>query len=416
VTIQGEIRPGYNQTEVGIIPEDWDALPLGQIGNFKNGINKPAEAFGLGYPFVNLMDVFSVDQITSVVNLGLLESTPLERSTYNLRTGDVLFIRSSVKPSGVGLTTVVTKDLEDTVFSGFLLRFRDRGQLTPQFKKYCFLDSRFRDAVIASSTVSANTNINQSSLKKIYLAFPRSLTEQRAIAAALADTDALIAALEGMIAKKRDLKQAAMQHLLTGKTRLPGFSGEWEVKRLGEIFQLTMAGSKSYFVREAGDFWVVDMGSVTREGKLTVSKPTDARDDLLSVGDLVMPKDDIGGGNIIGRVAYIDQDNKYICGDHVYRMTCLQGSSKFFSYLINSDPINKALRKKVVGSAQLGLGRQSVLGQELFTPPTAEQTAIAEVLSDMDADLAALEVQAAKARAVKQGMMQELLTGRIRLI
>jgi type I restriction enzyme, S subunit len=102
-----QLKEGYKQTEVGVIPEDWLVTPLGELGNFKNGINKNSEAFGHGYPFVNLMDVFGVSSISAVNLSDLIETNNIERQTYNLKEGDVLFIRSSVKPSGVGLTALI---------------------------------------------------------------------------------------------------------------------------------------------------------------------------------------------------------------------------------------------------------------------------------------------------------------------
>lgn len=227
--------------------------------------------------------------------------------------------------------------------------------------------------------------------------------------------DALLAKIDQLIAKRRDLKQAAMQQLLTGQTRLPGFSGEWEVKRLGEVFTISAGKAKSEYVVAGGKYWVVDMGSVSTTGKLVVTKPTNFHGDFLRKGDLVMPKDDIGGGGIIGRVAHIDEDAKYVLGDHVYRLEAIRGIPLYLSYVINGHKANSSLRKKVIGSAQLGLGRKSVEDQEIPFPPNEEQTAIATVLFDMDAELAALEARREKTRALKQGMMQALLTGRIRL-
>jgi type I restriction enzyme, S subunit len=232
----------------------------------------------------------------------------------------------------------------------------------------------------------------------------------------LSDIDTLLAKLDTLIAKKRNIKQATMQQLLTGQSRLPGFSGEWELKRLGDVFKISAGKSKSAYITDAGQYWIVDMGSVSIRGKLIVSKATSYGFDFLQTGDLVMPKDDIGGGGIIGRVGYIDADNKYILGDHVYRLTALCGNSLFLSYVINGYKTNSELRKKVIGSAQLGLGRKSVDTQEIPFPSIGEQTAIATVLSDMDIELATLETLRDKTQALKQGMMQELLTGRIRLV
>ena len=211
---------GYKKSAIGVIPEDWEIEELGSVGKFKNGINKSSEDFGHGSPFVNLMDVFGVRSISEVEHLGLVHSNDAEKNVYNLKEGDVIFIRSSVKPSGVGLTTVIIRDLPDTVYSGFLIRFRDNGTLETDFKKYCFAEDKFRRNVIANSTVSANTNINQDSLKKLALAYPKSSKEQKAIAQVLSDIDSAIAALEKRRAKTLAIKQGMMQELLTGMTRL----------------------------------------------------------------------------------------------------------------------------------------------------------------------------------------------------
>ena len=162
-----EMKPGFKQTEAGILPIDWQIYCLGSFGTFKNGINKDSASFGHGSPFVNLMDVFGVNCIASTDRLGLLASSRIERANYDLRRGDVIFVRSSVKPSGVGLTAVVANDLLETVFSGFLIRFRDGGFIDSGYKKYCFQESKFRSTIIASSSVSANTNINQDNLKRL---------------------------------------------------------------------------------------------------------------------------------------------------------------------------------------------------------------------------------------------------------
>src|SRR5262245_6444065 len=230
-----EVRSTYAQTNSRAMPDGWTAKTLGEIGTFKNGINKSKEEFGHGSPFVNLLDVFGISSISDEAHLGLVKSSKEERNVYCLREGDVLFVRSSVKAEGVGLTTVVRRDLENTVFSGFLIRFRDNDQLIPAYKEYCFSEDGFRRTLIASSTVSANTNINQGALKALWLVYPVDKKEQRAIGKALSDVDALIESLQQLLVKKRHLKQGAMQELLTSKKRLPGFSGKWDVKRLDEL-------------------------------------------------------------------------------------------------------------------------------------------------------------------------------------
>ena len=247
-----EAPEGYKQTEVGVIPEDWEVRTLGALGEFKNGINKDKQDFGHGFPFVNLMDVFGIPKVSTESNIGLVNSSLGERQTYALQSGDVLFVRSSVKPKGVGLTTLILEDLPNTVFSGFLLRYRDKGVFEPEFKEHCFQEVSFRTRLIASSTVSANTNISQGSLKCLKFAFPPNKSEQRAIAHALSDVDGLLAALVALIAKKQAITQAAMQQLLAGKTRLPGFSGKWEMTTLGEVAEIRNGATPS---TQIGAYW-----------------------------------------------------------------------------------------------------------------------------------------------------------------
>jgi type I restriction enzyme S subunit len=208
------------QTRLPGFHGEWEVKRLGDLGKFKNGINKAKEDFGHGYPFANLMDVFGVAKVANSNSFGLVNSTPAERELYELRKGDVLFVRSSVKPAGVGLTSLIQNDLPNTVFSGFLLRFRDEEALTAEYKEHCFGERGFRERLIASSTVSANTNINQVSLRALTIKFPFDKAEQTAIAEVLSDMDAEIAALERRREKTRALKQGMMQELLTGRIRL----------------------------------------------------------------------------------------------------------------------------------------------------------------------------------------------------
>lgn len=208
------------QKRIGTFNDKWITVKLGQIGEFKNGINKGEGNFGFGYPFINLMDVFEKPITFNSQNLGLINSTSTDRKTYELKDGDVIFVRSSVKPTGVGLTTVINKDLENTVYSGFLIRFRDDGTLNKEYKVHCFFEEGFRKKIIESSTVSANTNINQTVLKRLEIKIPSSHDEQIAIAKILSAMDKEIQGLEKKLEKYKMLKQGMMQSLLTGKIRL----------------------------------------------------------------------------------------------------------------------------------------------------------------------------------------------------
>lgn len=414
-----DVKPGYKRTEIGVIPEDWDAVPLDKLGMFKNGINKSAEAFGHGFPFVNLMDVFGLSSISSTSSLGLIDTSNLEQQTYDLCKGDVLFVRSSVKPSGVGLTAVVEEDLAKTVFSGFLIRFRDNGTLDSGFKRHCFLEEGFRKRLISASSVSANTNISQDSLKRLFLGVPPTRTEQHAIAEALSDVDALISALDRLIAKKRAIKQGAMQELLRPKDR-------WVEKRLGETAilkaRIGWQGLTTAEYLDSGDYYLVT-GTEFKGGYIdwqnchyvSAARYGQDRNIQLREHDVLVTKD-----GTIGKVAlitHLDKPATLNSGVFVIRPIGEAFDPEFFYYMLCSKVFTDFLTQLSAGSTINHLYQKDFVSFVYKTPETLpEQTAIAIILSDMDAEIAALERRRDKTKLLKQGMMQELLTGRTRLV
>ncbi|CAM6594489.1 Type I restriction-modification enzyme, S subunit [Escherichia coli] len=422
------IPAGYKQTEIGVIPEDWVIEKLGVIGKFKNGINKSADDFGYGYPFVNLMDVFGKPEIIGDEHFGLINSTELDKREYSLVQGDVLFIRSSVKPSGVGLTTVVMSDLMDTVYSGFLIRFRTDNQLVIEFKKHCFYEESFRNRVICASTISANTNINQDSLKDIYLVYPSSKKEQTAIANALSDVDALISELEKLIAKKQAIKTATMQQLLTGRTRLPQFAlredgtpkgtkpselGEipvdWEVVTLGTASSFINGRAYSLHEWENSGTPVIRLQNLTGRGdEYYYSNLQLPEKQYCKYGDLLFM-----WSATFGPVIW--RGPKAIYHYHIWKIACEVGYSQSYLFYLLDDMTEKLKRSSSSGGTMLHVTKEKMESTKAAFPSYEEQTAIATILSDMDAEIQALEQRLGKTRQIKQGMMQELLTGKTRL-
>ena len=234
--------------------------------------------------------------------------------------------------------------------------------------------------------------------------------------------DALLAAQDKLIAKKRDIKQAAMQQLLTGKQRLPGFSGEWEVKRLGEIGIFLKGSGVRKDESLSGDLPCIRYGEIytqhddyIKEFHSSISAVVAATAKLLKKGDLLFAgsgetKEDIGKC-----VAFVDALEAYAGGDIVI-LRPDNADAMFLGYYLNTTPIAMQKASRGQGDAVVHISANSLSQIVVAMPKFEEQTAIAIVLSDMDADLAALEQQRDKTRAVKQGMMQELLTGRIRLV
>lgn len=392
------------------MPDEWQVSSVGREFEIQLGKMLDAEKnVGVPKPYLG----------NRAVQWGRIDYTdlptvPMSRADldrFRLLKGDLLVCEGGE----VGRAAIWEAPLEECYYQKALHRLRPLRGFNSQLMA-AFL-RRWADCGLLANFVTQTSiaHLPREKFMEVPIPVPPP-PEQRAIVKALGDVEGLLGGLDRLIAKKRDLKQAAMQQLLTGQNRLPGFHGEWEVKRLEDAFAITAGKSKAAYVDDGGDYWICDMGSVSIEGRLILSKRTNYCGDFLRLGDLIMPKDDIGGGNIIGKVGYIDAADTYVLGDHVYCLRALEGDPRFLAYVINSHSVNSALRKKVIGSAQLGLGRKSVNEQEIQFPPHPEQNAIAEVLTKMDAELAALEQRRDKTRALKQAMMQELLTGRTRLV
>jgi len=421
-----EVRPGYKQTEVGVIPEKWDLVPLGDHFQFKNGLNKTKKFFGFGTPIVNYMDVFQRSGLRMVDILGLVDVSARELRAYVVRQGDVFFTRTSETVEEIGVASVMLDEPEDTVFSGFVLRARPTDQsIENQFKRYCFAAKYFRQQVTTRASYTTRALTNGRSLSAALLARPPR-HEQRAIATALSDVDALLIGLDRLIAKKRDLKQAAMQQLLTGQTRLPGFHGEWEVKTLGDLGS-TFGGLTGKTKADFGDGaaqYVSFMNVMTNVvidccifERVRVS-PTESQNrvmkgDLLFNGSSETPEE-------VAMCAVLMSDlpglflNSF-CFGFRFRDNA-EADGLFLAYYLRNSEGRELMKSLAQGSTRYNLSKVALLKAPLRLPSLPEQTAIAAVLSDMDAELAALEARRDKTRYLKQAIMQELLTGKTRLV
>lgn len=402
-----KLTTGYKQTEIGVIPEDWDVKRLGDLFDFKNGLNKEKQYFGTGTPIVNYMDVFKNCGLAAKDIKGKVTVTPAEMNNYNARKGDVFFTRTSETVEEIGIASVITEDLINTVFSGFILRARTKNDLLDiNYKKYCFSAKSVRKEITSKSSYTTRALTNGRLLSEVKIPVPPP-PEQKAIAETLSDVDALVSALDALISKKRDIKQGAMQTLLTGSQRLPGFSGDWETKKLGDAAQIIMGQSPSsafYNNRKLG--LPLIQGNADIECRKTIARIyTSQITKKCFIGDIIMsvraPVGEISKATFdacLGRgVCAIRYKNEYL-----------------FHYLIFSENAWSKLSK---GSTFDSVNSKEVKEFEILLPPTPEeQKAIAEVLSEMDAEIEALERKRDKYKALKQGMMQELLTGKTRIV
>ena len=417
VGLAPDVPAGYRRTEVGVIPADWDDCTIGDLLAFKNGLNKAKSFFGTGTPIVNYMDVFERSGLTSEDVSGRVELTTDEIRNYQVRRGDVFFTRTSETVEDIGIACVVLDDSCDTVFSGFVLRARPRdGRLNDTYKKYCFAARSVRSQIVSNATYTTRALTNGRSLSAVWIAVPPK-PEQRAIAAVLSDVDELIRSLEELIAKKRDIKQAAVQPLLTGRTRLPGFGEEWESGRLGELAKMASGGTPPRAVAAYfdGNIPWASISDMTNGGKVI----TDTDEHLSHMG----LENSAARLFPVGTVLYAMYASlgecsiagKILCTSQAI-LGILPGESldpEFLYYYLAW--IKKKVKVFGQQGAQANLNKNLVQEFRLPLPPLPEQRAIATVLSDMDAEITALERRLDKTRAIKQGMMQQLLTGSIRL-
>ncbi|BAZ80661.1 restriction endonuclease subunit S [Sphaerospermopsis kisseleviana CS-549] len=390
------IPDGFKVSEVGVIPEDWDVKRLGDIADVKTG------PFGSSLHEKDYVDdgtpIITVEHLSDkgVVhkNLPMVSDYDKNRlSSYILKTGDIVFSRVG----SVDRNSLI-RNLEDGwLFSSRLLRIRiNNKNIAPAYLSYHFLQEstkqRIRSVAVGQTMASLNTAI----LKGIEITLPP-LAEQKAIAQSLSDVDNLITAIDKLITKKRNIKQGTMQELLTGKKRLPGFTGEWEVKKLGDILKVRHGKSQHDVVNENGEFPILaTSGEIGKANTYLYNKPS----------------------VLIGRKGTIDipqyMDTPFWTIDTLFYTEIFNNTvPKFVFYrfhLISWYSYNEA-------SGVPSLSAKTIENIEINYPKSfEEQKAIAKILTEMDEEIEALEKKREKYKNIKQGMMQELLTGKTRII
>ena len=391
------LRKGYKQTEVGVIPEDWS---VGELGNLSVFITSGSRGWARYYSDSGALFVRSQNVRKGRLDLSDSQFVNPPQGSEGSRTqvqhSDLLI---TITGNSVGNVALVDQDLGEAYISQHvgLVRLRE-----PSYGQYVcrFLSpgSPYNRQISASQSGQSKPGLTLRNLQNFWVALPP-LLEQQSIAKTLNNVDALLDSLDQLITKKRDLKQAAMQQLLTGQTRLPGFSCAWTIKPLGDVVSI----QKGQLITEkdavSADIPVIAGGKTpayfhnkpNRTGKtITIS----------------------ASGASAGYVAFFDtpifaSDCSTISDSQLY-------SIEFFYYQLQ-------LKQEVIYNAQTGGAQPHIHAVDLIPlqigcPSLFEQTAIAIVLSDMDTEISALEARRDKTKDLKQGMMQELLTGRIRLI
>lgn len=402
-------------------PKDWRIVLLSELSieGFQNGLFYEVARKNKGIPIINVGDLYKSSPIAND-KLELFNATAEEIKRYQVFNGDLFFTRSSIVPSGIAFCNWYRcSEKKAVVFDSHVVRFKTNTDVVnPMYLYLACIRPDARKYFLANAKTATMTTIDQTVLGRCPIPYP-ALKEQTAIAEAVSDVDSLISSLQKLIEKKKAIKQGAMQELLTGQKRLPGFSGEWSKQQLGDICNIVNGGTPSTSIAE---FWngkilwctPTDITSCstkyiyTTESKITESGLKASSATLLPKGALLLcSRATIGEVRIAGNTICTNQGFKSLV---VHQNI----SNEWLYYMVHVLKFN--MLEKAIGSTFLEISKKDLAELDIIVPEFTEQKAIAQVLSDMDSEIEQLEKKLTKYQQIKQGMMQELLTGRIRLV
>lgn len=420
------VKKGYKQTEIGVIPEDWAIKYLSDFGKVQGG----------GTPSTTMADYWGGD--IAWCTPSDITSAPTKYINATERAITDLGLKNSaatVMPAGsILLCTRATigelkiNSIPMATNQGFKNIAINKGGNVDFL--YYLLQTK-KDRMLELAIGSTFLEISKTALCKIPLQTPMHSDEQSKIADALSDIDSLVEVLENQISKKKAIKQGTMQELLTGKRRLPGFFGEWQSFVFGYLFDFI---PNNAFTRAqmdvSGRVKNIHYGDILTKYGAYIS--ADSKDipyiakeiDLsrfsekcyLQSGDLVIA--DTAEDETVGKaLEVINVECPVLAGQHT--LLCrpkVRFAEKFLGYYLNAACYHDQMLPYIVGTKVSSVSKASIAQTKLVVPKYEEQQAISSILADMDDEITELEQKLAKYRQVKQGMMQQLLTGKIRLV
>lgn len=387
-----EVKAGHKQTEVGVIPEDWEVKTLEMVClKIQDGTHFSPVTGGSDFMYVTSKNIgFGIMDTSTTERIDVRQHREIYRRC-DVKKDDILLTKDGANTGNAAINNL---DEEFSLLSSVAFLRLDKSRHMPLYFLQQILSSEGQRQIKDMMVGNAITRITLSKIKRLLVSTPPTLAEQTAIATVLSDTDALIRSLDRLIAKKHNIKQGAMQELLTGKRRLPGFSGEWQVGKLDKSLKVCHGKNQYEVAIENGAYPILATGGVIGyANQYLCCKPS----------------------VLIGRKGTIDQpqymDQPFWTIDTLFYTEIFEGNSaKFLFYqfcMIDWYSYNEA-------SGVPSLNAKTIENILTSVPSLPEQTAIADILSNMDAEIEALEEKRDKYKAIKQGMMQELLTGRMR--
>lgn len=417
-----QLQKAYKQTEVGIIPRDWEVMPLNAVSETSSGTTPPRKLeeryYNGSIPWVKTLDLNNSNILTTDERV---TEAALKETSLRCYPSETVLVAMYGGFNQIGRTGILIKS--SAVNQAITAIRTNRNKLAPRYLIYN-LNYRVDYWKNVASSSRKDPNITGKDIREFLIACPP-LLEQEAIAQALSDADVLIESLEQLIAKKRQIKQGAMQELLTGKRRLPGFSGEWNQINLGDIltFRNGLNKDKRFFgygtpiVNYMDVFTNNAIYSSHLQGRVFLSNQEIKNFDVKK-GDILFTRTSETPEEIGMAAVILDEPI-----DTVFSGFVLRGRPKderlcneFKAYCFRSAYVRAQIVSKASYTTRALTNGQILSSLLLLVPTKPEQIAIATVLSEMDAEISVLGAKLSKARQIKQGMMQELLTGRIRLV
>ena len=415
------MSPGYKQAEVGVIPEDWKVKSVHEFGVITTGpfgtlLNASEYSERDGVPLISVGEIregfVRITDHTPRVSDAVTQRLP----QFILRRGDIVFGRKG----GVERSALIRQPQEGWFLGSDGISVRPSQDCHDEYLALQFRSARVQSWLLQNAIGTTMPSLNQEILRNVAIPLPPTLAEQEAIAEALSDADTLIESLEQLLTKKGQIKKGAMQELLTGRKRLPGFTGEWQVKNLGDMatFHKGKGLPKSSLVSFSSEP-CIHYGELFTKYAETIHKivsRTDKSGDYFrsETNDVLMPTSDVTP-NGLAKASCVTMGGVILGGDIlVIRADVDVLFGTFLAYLIRH--AQEQILQLVTGTTVFHLYAGDMKKFTFLRPSVVEQRVIVAVLGDMDAEITALEAKLSKARQLKQGMMQELLTGRIRLL
>ncbi|WP_158293400.1 restriction endonuclease subunit S [Streptococcus suis] len=389
---------------------------MGELGTLKNGMNFSKDAMGIGFPFINLQNIFGKN-IVDVSQLGLAKASSIQLKNYNLQKGDVLFVRSSVKLEGVGEAAIVPKNLENTTYSGFIIRYRDSFGLDYNFKRFTFGTSNIRNQIMSQATDSANKNISQQVLAELDILVP-SLPEQSAIGTFFSTLDRHITLHQRKLDTLKEQKKTYLKLLFPAKgqtkpaLRFQGFEDDWEEVTLGEVVSIS-SGYTGDATLNNGKYKLTRIETIS-EGKVDVSR-TGFSNELpdekyrLNFGDILFSN--INSLVHIGKVAIFNTMEEVFHGINLLRLVPNKDLiNPYFIYyqLVTESKKNwsKAHANQAVNQASIN--QTSLSTQKISFPTLPEQEVIGTFFSTLDQEIAQVEDKLASLKEMKKTLLRKL--------